>query len=505
MGREETDVLVVGAGPVGLSMAIALRRLGVRCVVVEKHTSTLDFPRGRGVTVRTMEIMRRWGLEEELVTAGLQRSSFAVFSGANLLAPEFDRFVLPDPGPSSVSPSQPLICDQEKMEVVLCRAAIGAGAEVRFGCNLTEFVNHGDSVTGVVVEHDSGREYSLGARWMVAADGIRSPTRERLGIRRQGAGIVGTSLSILIEAKLGDRVADRASALYRLGDVPGGALLAVDNDRSWLLIKGYDPVLEPPDSFTETRLRQIAGAAIGDEDVEFAVIGHRFWEPTALVCERYRDGRVFLAGDAAHVAAPLGGLGMNCGVADVDNLAWKLAGVISGWADEDLLETYGPERRPVAQLTAEASLGPARAPNPVEGVVLGAHYESAAISPDGTALPEVDDPIAEYRPAARPGDRAPHLWLDGDKTRSTLDLYGDGFALLTTPEGAAWLHAAEGGAAVPMRVHEISHPDWPRLYGIEPSGAVLVRPDCHVAWRALREPSQPTELDAALRRAVGAA
>ena len=500
----ETPVLVVGAGPVGLSMAIALRRFGVDCIVVEKHASTLDFPRGRGVTVRTMEIMRRWGLEDALVAVGLPRSeSLAVFNGDSLLAAEFERFVAPAPGPSALSPTQALICDQLEMEVVLRDAAVTAGADVRFGWELTDVADHGDHIAAAVVERASGREHALSASWMVAADGAHSPTRERLGIDRHGPGVLGSALSILIEANLGDRITDRRSALYRLSGLPGGTLAAVDNDRRWLLFYGYDPALQPAESFTDARFRELALTAIGDPSVDLSIVGHRYWQRTALVADRYRQGRMFLAGDAAHVCTPVGGLGMNCGIADVDNLAWKLAGVVAGWAGDALLDSYEPERRPVAEQTAEASLGRARPPAPVDGLLLGMSYESAAISPDGTARPEPADPIGDYAPVARPGHRAPHIWLDQAQTCSTLDLFGDAFALLTGADGTAWRTATDTTTDIPLQVHEILDSRWRELYGIGAAGAVLVRPDGHVAWRAPNKPAEATELGQVLERAVG--
>jgi putative polyketide hydroxylase len=297
-------------------MAIALRHFDVDCIVVEKHASTLNFPRGRGVTVRTMEIMRRWGLEDALVTVGLPRSeSLAVFNGDSLLAADFQRFVAPAPGPSALSPTQALICDQLEMEVVLRDAAVAAGADVRFGWELIDVADQGDHIAAAVVERASGREHALRASWMVAADGAHSPMRERLGIDRHGPGVVGSAVSILIEANLGDRITDRRSALYRLSGLPGGTLAAVDNDRRWLLFYGYDPAVQPAESFTDARFRELALTAIGDPSVDLSVVGHRYWQRTALVADRYRKGRMFLAGDAAHVCTPVGGLGMNCGIA----------------------------------------------------------------------------------------------------------------------------------------------------------------------------------------------
>ena len=485
-------------------MAIALRHQGVGCVVIDKHDSPMNFPRGRGITVRTMELMRRWGLEAPLRAAGLPASEVAVFIGDNLLAPTFDRHVSAAAHLSLASPSAPLVCFQNVTEVVLRDAAIATGVDLRYGWELVDGVDDGDCVTATLIERSTGRESTLTAPWLVAADGAHSPMRARLGISRHGPGVVAHAVSIVIDAELRDRTEDRASVLYRIKDLPGGTLLGMDNDRHlWGLIYEYDPTVEPAESFTEVRLLQLARTAIGDADVGIAITGHRFWESTALIADRFRHGRIFLVGDAAHVTTPIGGLGMNCGIGDVDNLSWKLAAVLSGWAHESLLDTYEAERQPVAELTVEASLGRARPPAPIEGLVLGASCSSAAVVPDGTPPPEPENPIGDYVPTARPGHRAPHLWLDDARTRSTLDLFGNGSVLLTTPAGTAWHAALPDGFAIPLHVHEIDHPDWPRLYGIGPLGAVLVRPDGYVAWRSPREPTEPNELANVLSLIVG--
>jgi len=481
----DTDVLIVGAGPVGLSMALALRYLGVGCIVVEKHGSPMDFPRGRGITVRTMELMRRWGVADTLRQAGLPTSEAAVFIGENLLAPKFDRFVRPAPDPSDTSPETPLICFQNLTENILRDAAKAAGADIRYGWELTDAIDEHDVVTAAATDTGSGAQHRLRAPWMVAADGTRSSIRSALGIDRHGPGVVTHAVSIVIDAELRERTADRPSILYRLGGLPGGTLTPMDNGRrQWGLIYEYEPATDPVETFTNVRLRQLARKAIGDPEIPIEIVGHRFWESTALVADEFRRGRIFLAGDAAHVTTPIGGLGMNCGIGDVDNLSWKLAAVISGWAGESLLDTYDQERRPVAERTVDASLGRARPPAPVDGLVLGASYESAAVCPDGTVAAEPADMLGDYVPIARPGHRAPHLWLDDTRATSTLDFFGDTFVLLTTAAGRAWRPIAREVAGLPLRFHEIDDPQWPDLYGIDPLGAVLVRPDGYVAWRA---------------------
>ena len=263
-------------------------------------------------------------------------------------------------------------------------------------------------------------------------------------------------------------------------------MLVVDNDQRWLVIRNYDPAIEPADRFTPEWALEVARRAVGDPTVPIDIVGVRSWESFTLVADRYRDGRVFLAGDAAHVTTPIGGLGMNCGIADVHNLAWKLAGVIDGWAAAGLLDTYEPERRPVAAASAEASRGAARPPAATHGIVLGYAYESAAVVPDGTSPPIVDDAVNDYVPTARPGHRAPHLWLDREKAHSTLDLFGDGFVLLTDETSRGNAEATLIGAAaagIPVRVIAPDSPKWRDMYGIGQEGAVLVRPDGHVAAR----------------------
>ena len=190
MSRDTTDegsfcavTQMIERGTAGRpSMALALRHLGVGCVVVDKHEGPMDFPRGRGITVRTMELMRRWGLEAALRAAGLPASEVAVFVGDDLLAPTFDRHVTSASRPSMVSPSAPLICFQNATEVVLRDAAVAAGADVRYGWELVDAVDDGDGVTASLVERASGHTRTLRAPWLVAADGAYSPTRDRLGV-----------------------------------------------------------------------------------------------------------------------------------------------------------------------------------------------------------------------------------------------------------------------------------------------------------------------------------
>jgi putative polyketide hydroxylase len=290
-----------------------------------------------------------------------------------------------------------------------------------------------------------------------------------------------------VHAELGERVKGRLSTIYKVARPHESAFYAVvDNDRRWLLMMARDPDNEPEEMFTERHCVALVRAALGDDSVPLEFKRRWFFQPTALVADSFRVGRVFLAGDAAHLTTPFGALGMNCGIADAHNLAWKLAGVVHGWAGSGLLDTYEEERRPVALATTDASIlredissGPPRAA--FAGVTMGYGYESAAVVPDGTNAPEGPDAIHEYVPTGRPGHRAPHIWIDHARRTSTLDLFGERFVFLVDGDDIGKIETD-----VPLQTHAMAGHEWRSLYGIEPGGAVLVRPDGHVAWRAVR-------------------
>jgi hypothetical protein len=272
--------------------------------------------------------------------------------------------------------------------------------------------------------------------------------------------------------------------------------------------------------------------AAGVPDLEVKILGVDPWVAAAEVAERYHAGRIFLAGDAAHLMPPTGGFGLNTGVQDAHNLAWKLAGVMKGWAQPALLDTYEAERLPYGRYVTEQcletaiSMGrnrrssegasePAKLARPEFhnefGMMFGATYSSPAVIPDGTALPVVKNPVADYVPCARPGSRAPHVWLEREGRRlSTHDLVDFRYTLFAGPDGGAW---CEAGAAVSEALdvpldcltigRDVRDPEqcWTLRYGIDADGAVLVRPDGHVAWRQRSGATHPQlELEVALRR-----
>jgi 2-polyprenyl-6-methoxyphenol hydroxylase-like FAD-dependent oxidoreductase len=471
-------------------MAIGLRRQGIGCTVVERHAGTLGFPKGRGISVRSMEIFRCWGFASEIERAGLGREdSLHIFFGSSLLAADFR--LIPAFGPPSTpfSPTERLMCDQMAMEAVLVDRARSAGVDLRFSTTLLRFDSDEAGVDAQLANTRTGEESSIRAAWLVAADGARSGVRSALGIERSGSGRHGSAVSIYLRAPLRELMRGRTAAGYSLSDTPGATVLVVDNDERWLIIRNYDPEIEPVELFTPAWALELARRAVGDPTIPIEILGIKCWESAALVADRFGVGRVFLVGDAAHVTTPVGGLGMN-----------------DGWAAPALLDSYEPERRPVAVASAEASRGAARPPAATFGVVLGAAYESAAIVPDGSPAPIVDDAVNDYVPTGRPGHRAPHVWLDRAHTKSTLDLFGDGFAVLTDDLGRPRADDATGGLrrpVIPVRVVAPDDDAWKPVYGVRPGGAVLVRPDGHVAWRSGSSFEFASELRAALLQACG--
>src|SRR5262249_4340722 len=401
----------------------------------------------------------------------------------------------------------PLICSQDVLEPVLREHATARGADVRFDHRLVGFTQDEDGVSAEVRAAD-GSAFRVRGKYLVGADGSRSTVREQLGIAVEGPGVVGPpTISILAEADLAAAVADRRSALYWLGQpAPGSVFAVVDNDRRWLLMHGFDPAAHDEASFTQERCIDLVRQAVGDPQLGVRYVAHQFWQPQAVVAERFGARRLFLAGDAAHLTTPMGGRGMNWGIADGQNLVWKLAAALGGWGGPRLLDSYEAERGPVARWTVDTSValqdepeGPRR--RLLDGIVLGYRYESEVIVPDGTVPPAVDDPLRQYEPVARPGHRAPHVWWtrDGNR-RSVIDLFGNAFVVPTDASGrdavAAVADTLGDGSGEPLRWHAVDIPGWCEAYGLRPGGVVLVRPDGQVAWRSA---AKPPDLAQALR------
>jgi 2-polyprenyl-6-methoxyphenol hydroxylase-like FAD-dependent oxidoreductase len=526
MSEAEVPVLIVGGGPTGLSASLLLSRYGVRSLLVERHPGTSVHPKARGLNVRTLELFRVWGLEPAVrAAAGQLDRAVDVVWAPTLVAPEAKRMPYGGAGERLAvdSPTTSAACAQDQLEAVLLEAARSYGiGELRFGQELMLLEQGGDGVTTTVVDRTRGEEMSIRAEWVIAADGAQSTIRSLLGIDMVGPGVLFHRMGIYFRANLREIGTSRPALLYLVAPAEGSGVIAPVNLADlWLYMAPFHPEHgQRPEDFSEEGCIQLVRSAVGIQDLEVEVLSALPWSGAAAIAERFRDGRVFLAGDAAHLIPPSGGQAMNVGIQDVHNLAWKLAGHLGGWAGAGLLKTYESERRAFAlAVNDDVARNVAAGPNAPRleqfsnrGRVLGVSYDSSAVVPDGTELLSVANPVVEYVPNARPGSRAPHLWLQqGAQHISTLDLYDTQFVLLSGAAGEAWCRAGEQVAAclgIPLRCYAVgpSGPlidaagTWPSLYGVGPDGAVLVRPDGHVAWRAQTADASPAaRLTAAFR------
>ncbi len=340
---------------------------------------------------------------------------------------------------------------------------------------------------------------------MVAADGSHSQVRERLGIAMRGRGVFSNSATIYFRADVAPLLRGRNLSIVMVVNPTLRGFFRIEKpyQSGFLAVNTLGSPDHPDTDVTrdldEERSRELVHAALGSNDVTVTIEDVMPWQSTADVAEHFQAGRVFLAGDAAHVMPPYGGFGGNTGIADAHNLAWKLALVVQGKAGPELLSTYEPERRPVAAFTVEQAYtryvtrsaqylgasGMQKAENDLN-IELGYCYHSSAVIQESD-----DDGRGHENPResrGRPGRRAPHLFLHREsETISTLDLFGRNFVLLTGPDGQAWCESAEIAArelGLPLDVHRMEAGAFTDAYGITPSGAALVRPDGFVAWRA---------------------
>jgi len=458
-----------------------------------------------------MELFRSWGMADAVAADSLPIDQFGIrvvrsVTGEQIanLGPEMA--IVDDEArrqldeavaakllaPDSPSPVRITSCAQDRIEEhLLVVAERSDHADIRFATTAS-VVDQAEDHARVELTDADGATETIEAQWVVAADGAHSRTRAGLGIEMAGDAELGTLLNLYVEAPaMIDRIRERPALLYFLAqDDLLGAAINMDGRGRWVVNFIWDADAETVDDYPPERCETIARRAFGvDHDVDLVVRSVLPWRMTGLVADRYRDGRVLLAGDAAHAFPPTGGVGMNSGVQDAHNLAWKLAAIVQGWADPSLVDSYEAERRPVALFNCEQSIRNAKGEGGDGhffhlGQDLGFRYlDSPAVVPDGTEPPAFE--ITEYYPSCVPGVRAPHVWLD-DATTSTLDLLGDRFILLIPP-GAPDVEAS----AIPFATVSIGaggdHSDtdgrWAQLADLDGPSAVLIRPDGHIAWR----------------------
>ncbi|MFI1094853.1 FAD-dependent monooxygenase [Streptomyces sp. NPDC020917] len=522
--EDRVEVLVVGAGPAGLTLAIDLARRGVACHVVEATDERGANPRCNTTSARSMEIFRRLGLADDIRRAGLPEDHpTSIQYRTTLSGEEIFRIDLPSArdvldgvgrgGWPTPEPQHRI--SQLFLEPILERhARTLPGLTLERGTRLVELRQDDDHVEAVV--ETGGARRTLTCAYVVGCDGAHSTVRRQLGIRYEGVDAIQQFVSTFLRSPELGRLAarDRAWTYWTYGRRIA-SLIAIDGDALWLNHVAFDPDHDTEAEDPEELLREAVG-----QPVEHEVLGVVRWTGRRLVAQRYRTGRVFLAGDAAHIWIPVGGFGMNAGIQDAATLGWMLAAVRHGWAPPELLDAYERERKPVGEQFARA-VGAAAGrsfaqfppdihlPGPAgeraradfagrlavtephryspDGFSFGYHYADSPLVAGGEQQDAIT--MGDYLQRARPGFRLPHVWLDDD--RSVLDVLGPGFTLLRTDPGTAvtsWTSAARA-LGIPLAVVDLPA-RWPDRY---PAELLLVRPDQHVAWMGGAD-ARPDEL-----------
>jgi 2-polyprenyl-6-methoxyphenol hydroxylase-like FAD-dependent oxidoreductase len=358
----DVPVLIVGGGPVGLTASILLSQQGITSLLLERHPGTAILPKARGINARTMEMYRQLGIEQAIRDAGLspERTGFIVWT-ESLAGREIERRV---PGRMSAanrgaSPVLNCLCAQDDLEPVLRRfAEARPEATLRFNSEMTAVEQDSDGVTATITDRISGEERQIRAQYLIAADGAQSRVRRIVTREMIGRDGVYDSVNILFNADLRPWVQDRPAALYFVEQLDLRATFLTINahDRWGFLIHSLKQYGYTPADFTPEYCTQLIRQGVGKPDLPVTILGVSAWEASAIVADRYRDDRLFLAGDAAHEMPPTGGFGLNTGVQDVQNLCWKLAAVLKDQASPALLDTYHAERQPLGLLITQNAL-----------------------------------------------------------------------------------------------------------------------------------------------------
>ena len=505
----DTQVLIVGAGPVGLTLALDLGQRGVRCTLIEKNATSIQLPKMERCNARTMEIFRRLRIVDRVRAAGLRADApMDVFLALSMAEREpIAHLAYPSvaAGKAEIAahndgrPLEPYqLISQYTLEPLL-RTIVEElpSVTVRFSCELVSFDQRDGSVRAQVQTAD-GRSESIHATYLVGCDGGSSTVRKQLGIALAGQGRIRRLRQALFRASdLYDHIPMGNGRHYHIARAPLFPFVILqDSTEHWTLHAAAE---------SDAAMADLFASAVG-LPIAFEMLSVNEWTQNLLCAERYGDGNVFIAGDAAHLVIPTGGLGMNTGVGDAIDLAWKLAATLAGWGGPELLAAYETERRPIGLRNVKAS-GAAmdgrltwraatsldemarmfdteqRKVTEILGIEAGYRYVGSPLICDEAGGPDPDN--RAYVPTTWPGFRLPHVWLD-DGT-ALHDRLGNGYTLLrlgSMPEAGA-LEGELRATGAPVERLDVSDAHARELYGYD---LILVRPDLHVVWRGNRAP-----------------
>jgi len=515
MPDDEVPVLIVGGSLVGLTTAMLLGHHGVPSLSVERHAGTAIHPRAGHFQLRTMEALRQVGLEDRVRAKSREMYSptGGITAVESLAGRELATYIEElNEGVEGFSPTRRVFINQDVLEPLLRERALELGATLRNRTEAVDLAQDDDGVTVTLRDLGSGDEREVRARYVVAADGNRSPMRGRLGIAMRGYGQLSRSITIYFRADCAELLRDRNQGVLYVHNPQLRGFFRIDRTgaNGFLVINTVgedvtqDSAVDVQSGLTEERALEYLRTAIG-ADMPMEVVHVANWQAEANWAERLRKGRVFLAGDAAHVVPPNGGFGGNTGVQDALNLAWKLAAVIRGDAGPAMLDSYEAESLPLSRLTVQQAytryatrVVPERGTEGVEPPIPDIELEIGLVMRSPAILSEPgDDGVLHLPPSdldGRPGTRAPHVVLTSGG--STLDLFGSQFVVLR-PTG----DAVDDWAPPGVTSHIIDADQFAEVYGLSAGGATLVRPDGVVAWRA-RGPAGREELARALAAAL---